>query len=81
MMMMMMLMMIIIMIIVISVVVDRLCGLEVQVRFPALPDIVRSSGSGKGSTQPHDDNCAAISRKQLLRSRKTEINGREDSLR
>jgi hypothetical protein len=26
----------------------------VQVRFPALPDFVRSSGSGMGSTQPRE---------------------------
>jgi hypothetical protein len=26
------------------------------VRFPALPDFLRSSGSGTGSTQPHEDN-------------------------
>ncbi|PNF30731.1 hypothetical protein B7P43_G06146 [Cryptotermes secundus] len=36
---------------------------EVRVRFPALQDFLRSSGSGTGSTQPHDDNCGAISRK------------------
>jgi hypothetical protein len=27
---------------------------EVRVRIPALPDFVRSSGSGTGSTQPHE---------------------------
>jgi hypothetical protein len=27
---------------------------EVRVRFPALPDFLRSSGSGTGSTQPRD---------------------------
>jgi hypothetical protein len=27
-----------------------------QVRFPALPDFLRSSGSGTGSTQPREDN-------------------------
>jgi hypothetical protein len=27
-----------------------------RVRFPVLPDFVRSSGSGTGSTQPHEDN-------------------------
>jgi hypothetical protein len=36
----------------------HLCGLvvkdpEVQVRFPALPEFLRSSGFGAGSTQPH----------------------------
>jgi hypothetical protein len=29
---------------------------EVRVRFPALPDFPRSSGSGTGSTQPRDYN-------------------------
>jgi hypothetical protein len=42
---------------------DRLCGLvfpatdpEIRVRFPALPDFLRSSGSGTGSTQPREYN-------------------------
>jgi hypothetical protein len=45
---------------------DRLCGLVVTfpgyrsrdplVRFPRLPDFLRSSGAGTGSTQPHGDN-------------------------
>jgi hypothetical protein len=43
----------------------RLCGLwseflatvpEVQVRFPALPDFLRSNGPGTGSTQPREYN-------------------------
>jgi hypothetical protein len=29
---------------------------EVVVRFPALPDFLRSSGSGTGSTQPREYN-------------------------
>jgi hypothetical protein len=29
---------------------------EVRVRFPALPDFLRSTGSGTGSTQPREDN-------------------------
>jgi hypothetical protein len=29
------------------------------VRFPALPDFLRSSGSGSGSTQPRGDNWGA----------------------
>jgi hypothetical protein len=29
---------------------------EIQSRFPALPDFLRSSGSGTGSTQPREDN-------------------------
>jgi hypothetical protein len=45
---------------------DRLCSLVVRVsgyiiqrsrvRFAALPDFLRSSGSGTGSTQPREDN-------------------------
>jgi hypothetical protein len=31
-----------------------------QVRFPALPDLLWSSGSGTGSTQPREDNWEAI---------------------
>jgi hypothetical protein len=29
---------------------------EVRVRFPALPDFLRNSGSGTGSTQPREYN-------------------------
>jgi hypothetical protein len=35
---------------------DRLCGLVVRVRLPALPHFLRSSGSGTGSTPPREDN-------------------------
>jgi hypothetical protein len=44
-----------------SVVADRLCDLdlEVRVRFPALPDFLRSSGSRTGSTQPREYNWGA----------------------
>jgi hypothetical protein len=48
---------------------DRLSGLVVRVPgyrsrgpgfdFPALPDFLRSSGSGTGFTQPHEDNWGA----------------------
>jgi hypothetical protein len=41
------------------IVLDRLCGLmatDPEVRFPALPDFLRSSGSGAGCTQPREDN-------------------------
>jgi hypothetical protein len=48
---------------------DRLCGLVVRVPgyrfsrsrvpFPSLPDFLRSSGSGTGSTQPREDNWGA----------------------
>jgi hypothetical protein len=30
---------------------------EVRVRFQALPDFLRSGGSGTGSTQPREYNC------------------------
>jgi hypothetical protein len=49
--------------------VDHLCGLvvrvlgyrvpEFRVRFPALPDFLRSSGPGTGSTQPREYNLGA----------------------
>jgi hypothetical protein len=32
---------------------------EVRVRFPALPNFLRSSGSGTGSTQPREYNRGA----------------------
>jgi hypothetical protein len=36
---------------------DRLCVPVVKrVRFPVLPEFVRSSGSGTGFTQPREDN-------------------------
>jgi hypothetical protein len=47
---------------------DHLCGLVVtvpyyrsrsRVRFPALPNFLRSGGSGTGSTQPHEYNRGA----------------------
>jgi hypothetical protein len=33
---------------------------EDRVRFPALPDFLRSRGSGMGSTQPREDNFEEI---------------------
>jgi hypothetical protein len=36
---------------------------EVRVRIPALPDFLRSSGSGTGSTQPRDYNEELLERK------------------
>jgi hypothetical protein len=35
---------------------DHLCGLVVRVQFLALPDFLKSSGSGSGSTQPRESN-------------------------
>jgi hypothetical protein len=43
---------------------------EVRVRFPALPDFLRSRGYGKRSTQPRDYNWGTAWKKRLrLRSR------------
>jgi hypothetical protein len=44
-----------------------------QVWFPALPDLLRSSGFGTRSTQPHEDNWGATWRKSRLRSRKPRL--------
>jgi hypothetical protein len=47
---------------------------EVLVRFPALPNFLRSSWSKRGSTQPHEYNCRATwKKKQRLQSRKPRI--------
>jgi hypothetical protein len=46
-------------------------------RFPALPDFLRNSGSGTGSTQPRQDNWGATWKESL----ENRINGRGDSLR
>jgi hypothetical protein len=37
---------------------------EVRVRFPALPDFLRSSGSGTGPTQPREYNRGATWKKK-----------------
>jgi hypothetical protein len=52
-----------------------------RVLFPALPDFLRSSGSGLGPTQPREDNWGATWKESSgsgLENRK--INGRGDSL-
>jgi hypothetical protein len=52
-----------------------------RVQLPALSDFLRGSGSGKGFTQPREDNWGAVSRNWLLRSRKARLTARGDSLR
>jgi hypothetical protein len=37
---------------------------DVRVRFPALPDFLRSSESGTGSTQPREYNWGVTSKKK-----------------
>jgi hypothetical protein len=45
-----------------------------RVQFPALPDILRSSRSGTGSTQPREDNWGATwVKRQQLPSRKSRL--------
>jgi hypothetical protein len=52
------------------------------VRFPALPDFLRSSGSVTGSTQPREDNWEATWKESTGSGlQKPKINGRGDSLR
>jgi hypothetical protein len=47
---------------------------EVRVRFPGLPDFLRSNGSGTGSAQPREYNWGATwKKKERLRSRKTRL--------
>jgi hypothetical protein len=53
-----------------------------RVRFPALPDLLRISGSGTGSTQPREDDWGATwIEKQRPRFCKIEINESGDPLR
>jgi hypothetical protein len=65
---------------------DRLCGLVVRVpgcrsrdpvRFPELPDFLRSSGSGTGFTQPREYNRGATWKKKYRRLENREY-GRRD---
>jgi hypothetical protein len=49
-------------------------------RFPALPNFLRSSGSGMESTQSREDNWGGISRKWRLRSRKQKLTSVGESL-
>jgi hypothetical protein len=63
---------------------DQSFWLQIQrfrVRFPALPDFLRSRGSGKGSTQPREDNWEILERKSSGSGLENEINGRGNSLR
>jgi hypothetical protein len=63
----------------------RSSWLQIQrslVRFPALPDFLRNSGSGTGSTQPREGNWRATWMEKLrLGVWKTQFNGRGDPLR
>jgi hypothetical protein len=53
---------------------------EVRVRFPAVSDFLRSSESGKGSTQPREDNLRNYFKEMEAPVQKTDINGCGDSL-
>jgi hypothetical protein len=44
-----------------------------QVRFPVLPDFLRSSGSGTGSTQPREDKRSDLNKKVAASVNKTEL--------
>jgi hypothetical protein len=65
---------------------DHLCGLvatdpEVRVRFPALPDFLRSRGSGTGSTQPREYNWGATWKKSSGSGLESREYGRRDTSR
>jgi hypothetical protein len=54
---------------------------EVRVRFRALPDLLRSSGSGTGSTQPREYNWGATGRKSSASGLENRDNGSRDPQR
>jgi hypothetical protein len=51
------------------------------VRFPELPDVLRSSGSGTGSTQPREYNSGATGKKSSCSGLENREYGRRDSSR
>jgi hypothetical protein len=52
-----------------------------RVRFPALSDFLRSSGSGSGSTQPHEDNRSYLNGKVAAMGLENRDYGCGDTLR
>jgi hypothetical protein len=57
-----------------QIICDRLCGLVVRVLFTALPDFLRSNGSGTRFTQPREYNWGATWKKKYrLRSKNPRI--------
>jgi hypothetical protein len=54
---------------------------EVRVRFPALPDFLRSSGSGTGSTQSREYNWGATWEKSSGSGLESQEHGRRDPSR
>jgi hypothetical protein len=54
---------------------------EARVRFPALPDVLRNSRSGTGSTQPREYNWGATSKKSICSGLDIREYGRRDPSR